>query len=349
MLLLLHLMSGGLFWVVLLLAVGLVAVILIARWPRRPTEPAKPGLAEAFWSREVEAEARLRNQDQDLRSGILDVSQVETPELGPLAKLPPFGPVAISLLRLFDRDDVKIHEVARLVESDPSLASELLAVVNSPMFPFQGIITDAGHAITLLGVDRTKSLAAALAMRSIVQGAPRTPVVRRFWTHSIATATIAQEFAPLFGVDPHLAHISALLHDLGRMGLLGAYPAEYSQMALASHETVDEILSREKAGFGMTHCHAGALLAKAWSLPEPLRNVAEHHHDLSSDQKVVSLVQLCCRLADDLMFHSIHCRDLHKPEQTIETYAPAAIREQLVSSMETIETAVITAIRSLDF
>ena len=59
---------------------------------------------------------------------------METVELGPLAKLPPFAPVVISLLRLFDRDDVNIESVASLVESDPAIASELLGVANSPLF-----------------------------------------------------------------------------------------------------------------------------------------------------------------------------------------------------------------------
>jgi len=108
----------------------------------------------------------LRHDEATRGAEILESNEVETEELGELAKLPPFRPVVIRLLRLFDRDDVKIDEVSALVESDPAMASELLAVVNSPLFAVQQTVSNPSHAITLLGVERTQSLAATLAMRS---------------------------------------------------------------------------------------------------------------------------------------------------------------------------------------
>ena len=123
---------------------------------------------------------------------LLENNRVETEELGELAKLQPFRPVVISLLRLFDRPEVNVQEICALVEADPAMASEMLAVVNSPLFAVQQTVSQPYHAIMLLGSDRTKSLAATLAMRSLSQGGPRTPIVRRFWIHSLATATIAK-------------------------------------------------------------------------------------------------------------------------------------------------------------
>jgi HD-like signal output (HDOD) protein len=101
---------------------------------------------------------------------LLERNQVETSELRELAKLPPFRPVVISLLRLFDRSDVDIQQVCSLVEADPSLASEILAVVNSPLFAVPQRVFQPSHAIVLLGAERTKSLAATLAMRSLLAG-----------------------------------------------------------------------------------------------------------------------------------------------------------------------------------
>jgi putative nucleotidyltransferase with HDIG domain len=290
-----------------------------------------------------------RGQDSARGAEILETSNVETVELGPLAKLPPFRPVVISLVRLFDRHDVKIEEVAALVQSDPSMASELLGVANSPLFGLQQLVLSPLHAIALLGVDLTKSLAATLALRSLMQGAPRTPVVRRFWVHSIATATIARHFANSLGIEPELCHVAALMHDLGRSGLLAAHPERYVRLALAAHENTEEILAAEQSEFGMTHCHAGTLLAKAWSLPEPFGVVAGHHHETSSDLPVVALVQLCCRLADDFMYQAIHRTDIQKPEETIAQYAPEPLRELFTSQLEAVSAAIDTAIQTLDF
>jgi HD-like signal output (HDOD) protein len=280
---------------------------------------------------------------------LLRSHRVETEELGELAKLPPFRPVVIRLLRLFDPPDVKIPEVCALVESDPSLASEMLAVANSPLFAVQQTVSRTFHAVTLLGVDRTKSLAATLAMRSLMQGGPRTPIVRRFWTHSIATATIARHFAPMFQVEPELSHVAALLHDLGRNGLLAAYPERYATLACTAHENTAEILAAEQAEFGMTHCHAGTLLAKAWSLPTGFQEVTGHHHDTHSDEPLITLVHLCCRLADDFMYQAIHRHDVRKPEATIEQTAPRSLRAGLIGELEAASAAIDRAIQALDF
>jgi len=142
---------------------------------------------------------------------LLERHRVETAELGPLAKLPPFAPVVISLLRLCDREGSR------------------------------GAITSPALAIGLLGTEHTKSLATTLALRSMMKGAPRTAVVRRLWIHSVATAAIAQEFAAAFEVPKNLAHIAGILHDLGRMGLLAAHPAEYTRLALAARNTEADI------------------------------------------------------------------------------------------------------------
>jgi HD-like signal output (HDOD) protein len=87
-----------------------------------------------------------------------------------------------------------------MVESDPAITAELLALVNSPMFAVKEKVTTAAHAVSMLGLEHTKSVVVTLAMRTMVSTGPRTPAVRRCWTHSIACATLASEFAQPFGL-----------------------------------------------------------------------------------------------------------------------------------------------------
>src|SRR5437868_12453653 len=89
---------------------------------------------------------RALNDEQPKTPGILDgdenaVTPVEQPKLGKLAKLNPFSPVALSLIRHFDRDDADIKEIVNLVSSDPALSVETLAYVNSPLFSFKEVIS----------------------------------------------------------------------------------------------------------------------------------------------------------------------------------------------------------------
>jgi putative nucleotidyltransferase with HDIG domain len=316
---------------------------------RRAAGDKTPKLAGDIQALEAEAATGRQDQEETRGAELLKRHHVETAELGPLAKLPPFAPVVISLLRLFDRDDVKIESVASLVESDPAIASELLGVANSPLFGSRGGITSPALAIGLLGIERTRSLATTLAMRSMMQGAPRTAVVRRLWIHSIATAAIAQEFAAAFGVPKDLAHIAAILHDLGRMGLLAAHPTEYTQLALAAHNTEADIRAKEQAQFGMDHCQAGLLLARAWGLPETLCKAVECHHEESANRDLISLVHLSCRLADDLMFQAIRHEGPRDPATTIETCAPEALRRGLTDKVEAAKDGALKMIESLDF
>jgi putative nucleotidyltransferase with HDIG domain len=323
----------------------------LIRWFARRRTPVDktPRLFGDLQAREAETATDTQGQNATRGDEILEHHQVETEELGALAKLPPFAPVVISLLRLFDREDVKIDSVASLVDSDPAIASELLGVVNSPLFGLRGEITSPAHGISLLGIERTKSLATALAMRSMMAGAPRTGVVRKLWTHSVATAAIAQEFAAAYGVPNDLAHIAAIMHDLGRMGLLAAHPTEYTRLAVTAYNTEADIRAEEQAQFGMDHCHAGSLLARAWGLPKVLCDVAEHHHEASVNRDLFSLVHLSCRLADDLMFQAIRHEGPQDPAETIATCAPEALRAELTDKVEAAKVSAIAMIQSLDF
>jgi HD-like signal output (HDOD) protein len=177
--------------------------------------------------------------------------------------------VVIGLLRMLDREDAAIGDIARLVASDAALVGELLALVNSPLFGVRGTVANAAHGVSLLGIERTRSLVATLSMRALMVGAPRTPVVRRFWTHSTACAVIAREFAPCFGMQKDQAHIAAMMHDLGRMGLLAGHTEEYTVLALSAWETVDEILRPERSSRRPGDCRRSSSGSPPTIMPSP--------------------------------------------------------------------------------
>ena len=280
---------------------------------------------------------------------ILREAHSKTIGLGDLAKLPPFQPVILSLLRLFEEEDVPITDVSRLIESDPTLSSELLLVVNSPLYALRSAVTSPSHAVSVIGLQATKSLVAALGMRFMMRGAPKTAVVRRIWVHSVATATISRHFAPFFSVDPTLAHVAGLLHDVGRLGLLAARPQEYGAFALSAQDSTAAILAAEEGQFGMTHCRAGALLAQAWGLPDTFGRAAGLHHEAALQDSIIGLIHVACQLASSLQFQVILRGDVQKPEETIALSTPLHLRGQLISGVKAAGEAVLTALETLDF
>lgn len=177
-------------------------------------------------------------------------------------------------MRLLEREDVEICEIAELVSSDVALASELLALANSPLFGLQKAIGDLQHAITVLGTERTKALVTMLAVRSMLQNAPKTPVLRRLWRHGLATAAIAKRLAAAYGLSKDVALAAGIVHDLGRFALLAAYPQDYAELATQTHENTESVLVAERTRFGLDHCQAGQLLSKSWRFPKELQQAA---------------------------------------------------------------------------
>ena len=253
---------------------------------------------------------------------------VETAILGGLARLHPFSPVAIAVLQLLDRDQASTPEIARLLQSDPTLAAETLAYVNSPLFPMRATITELNQAVLVLGAENTRRLITTLAMRGFLKSAPNRAVTRRFWRHSLATGLVAAELAPLYGVSPDLANTAGVLHDIGRVGLLARNAAEYSPVVFKLHDSVEAILTAEREACGMDHCAAGMFMCRVWALPAVFQEVTSLHHRATGEIGIGGLIHTACAMADDMSFAAIsHSGVLNFADRIVKS-VPEALRQK---------------------
>ena len=304
--------------------------------------------------RKLNISATLQDDTRTNTTPILDgdenaATPVEGANLGKLARLHPFSPVAISLLHLFDREDVDIREIGRLVGSDAALAAETLAYVNSPLFSMREPVTELSHAITILGAEKTKALATTLAMRSMLKSAPKAAVVRRIWKHSIATAVVAAELAPVFGVGPDLANTAGVLHDVGRLGLLAQYGEDYARIVLSLYDDVDAILKEEREICALDHCNVGMYLGKVWKLPEVFQEVAEKHHRTDLKTGLMGLIHASCAMADDLGFSAIAHRRVMNIDDRLLDCVDESLRAKVKGCWEGAEKRVSEKVNLLDF
>jgi putative nucleotidyltransferase with HDIG domain len=122
--------------------------------------------------------------------------------------------------------------------------------------------------------------------------------------HSLATALIAEEAAPKMHVSPDIGYTAGLLHNLGALGLMAAYPDEYSRMLEVSNDYGFDLLKTERDLFDIDHCAAGAYLAQDWNFPDELAAAIATHHDepAAGITGLESLTQISWRLADALGF-----------------------------------------------
>ena len=265
-----------------------------------------------------------------------------------LRNLVPFKPVACRVLQLLAQNNPEIKEITELIESDPALSSEVLIVANSPLIGTRADVKTVNHAVTMMGLERTKSITATAAMRAFVRNGPRSPVMRSCWLHSVACALISSEIAHLFGVTRDQAYIAGLLHDIGRVGLLTAYPDKYSATALGDYLTVPEILEAERKRLGMDHCAAGELLTTGWNFPAVLATAAAGHHGAKEQENATLAVVRCgCLLADTLRFEVIRYQQVPEFEE-IRQGLPGGSHPPFAFRPEDLEEKVIHSVYSLD-
>ncbi len=216
--------------------------------------------------------------------------------------MPPFPPVAAKLLSLLAKPEVETNEVAQLISGDATFTARILQRVNSIEFGRVTPVTNVRQAVALLGFDLTRQLILTNATAAYAKGALRTEELRRCWQHTVATAVLADQIANACGEFTQVAFVAGIMHDIGRLGLLVAYPAEYERVIRDAASRCLDLLDFERDEFGMDHAEAGRVLAERWDLPPGLAQIAGRHHDPceGTTLHLLSIVHVACRLADAL-------------------------------------------------
>jgi putative nucleotidyltransferase with HDIG domain len=235
-----------------------------------------------------------------------------------LRLLPPFPAVANRVLSVVSSDDVDAGEIGAMIKIDPTFTAEILRVANSALFGFRREITSVGHAVAALGLNRVKSIATYIALNAMVKPALKVEALRRVWMHSLVTALLTEEFARTSNSCFDLAYTAGMLHNLGSLGMMSAYPEEYNRMLEVSSECGFDLISTERDLFEIDHAAAGAHLAEEWDFPGTIIEAIATHHDAPArGSGLANLVRVAWRLADVLGFAAFPHHDPHTYEELI--------------------------------
>lgn len=217
-----------------------------------------------------------------------------------LRLVPPFPAVAHRLLALAGKENVTVQELGALVKMDPSFSAELLRFANSALFGVRREVTSLRHAIILVGIDRIKTMATMVALNRMIRNSVGIAALRKVWMHSLVTAVVAEEAARIAKSNREEAYTTGLLHNLGTLGMMSAYPDEYSRMLEVSDDYGFDLLQTERDLFEIDHCAAGAYLAQDWDFPDEMAAaIATHHQDpVAGEVSLNNLIKISWRLAD---------------------------------------------------
>lgn len=250
-----------------------------------------------------------------------------------LEKVPPFPPVAVKLLSLLSQSTVDTNEVADLISSDATFTARLLRRVNSAEFGFVSDITNVRRAVALLGLDRTRQIMFAHVAGAYIGGGLRAEAMRRCWQHTVATAVIAEEIAEACGEFAGVAFTAGIMHDIGRLGLLVAYPGKYERVIRDAAERSLDVLDFEEEEFGAHHAEVGRILAERWGLPTEMGLIAGRHHDPceGTELDLLRIVHVACALADTLGYDIVKPLIPSSPSDVLAQLPPQA-RERMARS-----------------
>ncbi len=193
-------------------------------------------------------------------------------------KLPSPKGVALSIIKLLQRDDFRVPDLVQLVQSDPAIAGRLLKFANAAAFGRTRPIVSLQRAIVALGAFRVRDLVIGLSvMHSHSSGQCSAFDYAAFWGHSLATAIACQELAHFAQISSEELFTVGLLARVGELAMASLYPDEYSVVLLGAKETQEGLAQLERERFAMDHQQLGATMLAEWGLPEMLIQAAYHH------------------------------------------------------------------------
>jgi putative nucleotidyltransferase with HDIG domain len=204
------------------------------------------------------------------------------------------------VLRLASQERPSVGEVVAAVESDIALVIAVLRLANQREGKGRGRITSVVQAVEVLSPEGVQLLARRATTfdfferNGVWEGAPE-----RFRLHGVATQRAADRLAREAGYEHRdQLLVTALLHDVGKLVLMHAYPG-YPAQVHGSARTPEERVHRERRELGVDHGLVGGVLARRWGLPKSLASAIERHHSEDADDEAAFV-----RLADMLAHYA---------------------------------------------
>lgn len=190
----------------------------------------------------------------------------------------PFPAAVTRLLAEIKNVNSSTSSFVPIIESDPSLALQVMRMVSSPLFGLPKV-KSIGHAIALLGTNKMRTLALSAAGANLFSAGASAKKQRQFiWNHSIGCGIVARLLANhIPTVVPEDAFLGGIFHDIGKLLFYDVVPVEYSDLASSCEGS--ELTKREDAAFGINHQELGLRSAHDWQLPKEVKVAIGWHHN----------------------------------------------------------------------
>lgn len=206
--------------------------------------------------------------------------------------LPTLPEVAMEMLQNLDDEESSLDMVTEKIALDHSVTAKLLRLANSSYYGNNSKVVTLQQATAMLGVKNVKNLIrmTALSNKFPTASCPAFDF-KAFWRHSVATAICAELISRALHMKHDFAFTAGLLHDIGKLVLVTAYPANYDQVLRHQKNADCLLIEAERSILHIDHVDAGVALATHWNFSEAVCDaIRGHHHPEQENLNVLASV-----------------------------------------------------------
>ncbi len=222
-----------------------------------------------------------------------------------LDQLPTLPSEAVRVLQVTTGEDASAGDVVAIISSDQSLCAKILSLAGRASLGGSRGVETVHQAVVLLGFDAVRHAVLSIKVFETFETGGGVAGGRfdrqAFWKHSLAVGCACHLIAERWPghVDPEVAFVCGLLHDIGKVALDACLPKSYDRVARLASDRHVGIIDVEQEILGVDHTVAGKRLAQRWKLPTGVTEcVWLHHHtpdmlpDGLSNPDLVQIVNL---------------------------------------------------------
>jgi HD-like signal output (HDOD) protein len=211
----------------------------------------------------------------------------------------PMPQVCAQLAQLTAQHATDAAQLARLIQSDPALAGEIMRVANSAALRARSPIVSLQQAVSWLGVAEVRNIGMAVMLRGEVFTAPgHQPESEELWREAWLAGLWAKEIARERRKHVESAFLAALMHRSGAalaLKILSGF--EIRQRTVMDSKSFSDLVIEFEPRFGR-------MLMSNWCLPEDVQGAASDWRDYrnSSHSDLAGTVHAAHLLATHTMY-----------------------------------------------
>ena len=224
-----------------------------------------------------------------------------------MESLPPLPSTVTKVMAITANPESSANDLMKVIIQDQTMCSTILKVANSAFFGIPRGVSTIERAVVILGHREITNIVIGKAIFSSFPKLNRESknTVGLFWEHAFTCGLAAKIMGNHLHLPPSELFIAGLIHDIGKLVMLMAFPDDYPILQeLSSPYNLDNS-TEERARFSIGHDKVGLLLAQKWLFPEQLCMAIGYHH---SPQDAPSFRQypLIVQIADILSMMYCH-------------------------------------------